>query len=787
MSHLRLPLTGLVATLLASVCLGNVFSDSTWFLPAVFAAVIVVAASEGARRLHVPAPLVLVVGVASLVVFATARYTGDVALLHVLPNSEALHRLQSLAAEGRSDIDRYAAPIFPARGIEMLTVVGVGLVAALVDTFAVGLRRAAIAGLPLLALYTVPATVAPHGVSVPAFVVGAGGYLALLLAESRERVGRWGRSMRYSTSRADWHAPADTSPLAATGRRVGAAVLGIAIVVPVILPGVSAGLLGGSGSGVGGRGASGSKDVSRINPIIDLGKDLNRGDNKTVLRYRGDPAYLRLVALDDFDGRTWKPTPIEPKKRQDVERGIPLPPGLSDPNPKTSSYRFEILNLEEQWLPLPYPASKVTGIGGTWLYDENTRNIYSTDTSTQKRKYNATVYNVDVSADALVSADPARNPQGVTSRDLALVPLPPAVETLARDVTKDAKTNYAKAVALQKWFRDPLQFDYSTRAPGGQTADSIAAFLEKRTGYCVHFASAMALMARYLKIPARVAVGFTPGARDSSGRRVVRLHDAHAWPELYFEGTGWVAFEPTPGTRTGSEPDYTRDGTGAASGPNNPTANPTAGATGGTEATKQRQLNRQDQGGEQRRNPNPAVLTEATTSFPWIPVSLAAIAVVALVGPFLTRTLVRRRRFAHLGSPVAAAAAAWAELQDLLADHGYAWRESETPRRGAERLIRDIRLEGPAEAGLRRIARVVERVRYAPEPGQLEDLRADLKDVSRGLLASTTTWGKVKARVFPRSTNRVFGYVGERIADVLDGIDRGLAAARSRVLPRRAV
>jgi transglutaminase-like putative cysteine protease len=623
-------------------------------------------------------------------------------------------------------------------------------------------------------------------VSIPAFVVGAGGYLGLLLAESRERVGRWGRSMRYSTTRADWHAPADTSPLAATGRRVGAAVLGIAIVVPVILPGVSTGLLGGSGSGVGGRGGSGKQNVAAINPIIDLGKDLNRGDNKTVLRYRGEPAYLRLVVLDDFDGRTWKPTPIAPKKRQDVERGIPLPPGLSDPNPTTSSYRFEILNLEEQWLPLPYPASKVTGIGGTWLYDENTRNIFSTDTSTQKRKYNATVYNVDVSAETLASADPTQVPEGVSSRDLALVPLPPAIETLALQVTQGAKTDYAKAVALQKWFRDPLQFSYSTKAPGGQTADSIASFLEKRSGYCVHFASAMALMARYLKIPARVAVGFTPGQRDSSGRYVVRLHDAHAWPELYFEGTGWVAFEPTPGQRTGSEPDYTRDSSSTNGGPNNPTQNPTPGAGGASEDSKQRQLTRVDQGAEQRRNPNPAVITQTSTPFPWIPVSLATIVAVGLVAPFLTRTVVRRRRFSHVGSPAAAAAAAWAELQDLLADHGYAWRESETPRRGAERLIRDIRLEGPAEAGLRRIARAVERVRYAPEPGQLEDLRADLKDVSRGLLVATTTWGKVKARVFPRSTRRTFGYVGERIADVLDGIDRGLAAVRSRVLPRRA-
>ena len=57
----------------------------------------------------------------------------------------------------------------------------------------------------------------------------------------------------------------------------------------------------------------------------------------------------------------------------------------------------------------------------------------------------------------------------------------------------------------------------------------------------------MALMARTLDIPSRVQVGFTPGEQDEDGTWVVTVHDAHAWPELWFEGVGWVRFEPTPG------------------------------------------------------------------------------------------------------------------------------------------------------------------------------------------------------------------------------------------------
>ena len=62
-------------------------------------------------------------------------------------------------------------------------------------------------------------------------------------------------------------------------------------------------------------------------------------------------------------------------------------------------------------------------------------------------------------------------------------------------------------------------------------------FLKVKRGYCVHFASAMAVMARTLDIPARVVVGFLPGTRGANGTWTVSLRDAHAWPELYFQGS----------------------------------------------------------------------------------------------------------------------------------------------------------------------------------------------------------------------------------------------------------
>ena len=114
-------------------------------------------------------------------------------------------------------------------------------------------------------------------------------------------------------------------------------------------------------------------------------------------------------------------------------------------------------------------------------------------------------------------------------------------------------TAYDKAERLRNWLRT---FTYSLQAPGDGTDDSsqdvILQFLKERKGYCVQFASAMAVMARILGIPARVAVGFLPGHQDPvTGAWTVTLKDAHAWPELYFQGIGWVRFEPTPAS--GSE------------------------------------------------------------------------------------------------------------------------------------------------------------------------------------------------------------------------------------------
>jgi transglutaminase-like putative cysteine protease len=119
----------------------------------------------------------------------------------------------------------------------------------------------------------------------------------------------------------------------------------------------------------------------------------------------------------------------------------------------------------------------------------------------------------------------------------------------AEQVGGGAKSPYAATVALESWFRrgDFLYDPHPAKAPSG--VPPLVDFVTRtKMGYCQHFAGAMALMLRYLGIPARVAAGFSSGRFDKSkGEWVVTDHDAHEWVEAWFQGWGWLPFDPTPG------------------------------------------------------------------------------------------------------------------------------------------------------------------------------------------------------------------------------------------------
>jgi transglutaminase-like putative cysteine protease len=119
----------------------------------------------------------------------------------------------------------------------------------------------------------------------------------------------------------------------------------------------------------------------------------------------------------------------------------------------------------------------------------------------------------------------------------------------AQRVVGRPRNPYAAAVALEAWFRTGGDFKYDEKPPIRVGAPPLVSFVtQTKRGYCQHFAGAMALMLRYLGIPARVAAGFTTGRYNQEAREwTVADTNAHTWVEVWFEGYGWLPFDPTPG------------------------------------------------------------------------------------------------------------------------------------------------------------------------------------------------------------------------------------------------
>ncbi len=134
------------------------------------------------------------------------------------------------------------------------------------------------------------------------------------------------------------------------------------------------------------------------------------------------------------------------------------------------------------------------------------------------------------------------------------------ISELALEITAGLDNPFDRASAITRYLRENIEYvDAVPQAPRNQDPIEWMLF-ENKQGYCVYYASADVLMLRSIGIPARLAVGFAQGERSGDEFTVRRL-DAHAWPEVYFPGIGWVEFEPTGNQPTLSRPLPPRDPT----------------------------------------------------------------------------------------------------------------------------------------------------------------------------------------------------------------------------------
>ncbi|MHA7210725.1 transglutaminase family protein [Arthrobacter sp. MDT1-65] len=761
----------LLAVLAAATSLNGVVEPWTWLLPVLGTLVPVLLAMALTRTLRLNGVLTALVGVLALIGALTAQFVPRQSILGVVPGPGTSLELRRLLAQAEETVVSQVAPVLPGAGIVLIMCAALGLVAILVDILATTMRMPAASGLGLFAILIAPAIVKPNGVGMAAFIATALAFL-LLLAAAQWRENR----LASGGARA-------SSGFAGRSAVIGSAALAVTVILPMFVPGFNSGAFPqGARLNVWGN-------ATGLNPAVTLGNDLRNptGFGRIAYSTNSDtPVYLRAVTLEDFSGRRWEPDQRLDDREQGVDEiGAEAGAPRSAPAGSTVFTRVTTQSYSSPWLLSPYAPVGISNLSGSWAWDPANLSVLATDGgSTARQEYVVESTSAELTREGLGAIGPSEDPAVPEVFTQLPEDTPEIVRTRTDEVTDEFVNPYDKALAIQSYLRGP-EFTYSVEAPvdggyDGSGMDVMARFLESKSGYCVHYAGTMAVMARAAGIPSRVAIGYTPGSPTgdtTEGPRgtelrefVVDSRNAHAWPELYFEGVGWVQFEPTPSR--GVVPTYAQQ----SSSPVGPRAddsdalNP-GGATGaagqtGSAAEPSDAADGSSAGGpDDEANPLAGAL------------ALAGIGLVALL-PLLLRTSRTRSRRAVVGDVVpgaaGAATAAWAETTEIAGDYGYPLEPTDTPRTFAGRLSRDARLDGDPAVSLGRLQSAYEHEEYAAHtvPSSARtgarsggpDVRSgtlarppavprwdDVDTVTRALRSGSSWTRRIRARLFPQS------------------------------------
>jgi hypothetical protein len=705
-----------LAVLLAGAPVTAIVQESVWPAQALLA---VLPIAVVGLLLHRLGAVVVVLGqVLALVMLLTARFT-DAGVLGVLPGPAALREFGGLVDRAGTQIDTSVAPVPASPEIRFLITVAFGLLAIGVFATAVTAAAPAAAGVPLLAVFAVPAALADDLLPWWTMVCAAAGYGLLLVTGSGS----------------------GTSTRTRAGTGVGLVLVGVLV---ALAAGSGTGFVGTAGRFEGnGLGGSSTSSIG-LSPFTALRGQLDQTAPIELFRVRGLPraTYLRALTLRDYvPGIGWQASPPAP--------GTPLPgalPAASVGAADQADVQVENIAFRDYWLPLYGDPLDVAGLTeGQWQYDTTAGIGYSVRPKAEDGwQQRALLPNP--------TADDLRADQGTRGVDPVYLDarnIDPRVAQLAAQVTRDAPTGFDKAMALEDFFTGPdSQFRYSLQTAPGNGDDALVEFLTVgKVGYCEQFASAMATMLRTVGVPARVAVGFTAGT-EVGDYRSISTQDAHAWVEAWFPGNGWITFDPTPLTDGRSvTPPYVEQARGEAAGQDT--------STQPDELTPDQQPDQPEQQAAPTPEPTPPPAPTPTDSgvdvLPVLwPVLAVLVLVAALGGPMWLRVLARRRRLAavHAGGP-GAVDAAWDELLAESVDRGVPVPPTDTVRGAARRLLREHRLDEPAQQALRTVVTAVEAGWYGgghPAPGQLD---APVRDVAAGIAGGSGL--TLRQRLLPRS------------------------------------
>lgn len=795
-TRLPMPRGTVVTGLVVLVAAAPLLAGPSWYGPlAALALVALVCVCTVGGKL--PRSLaILATYLGCLLIYLNAVFASGASLAVVIPTHHSMSVLSALPGQAFSAF-HFAPPIPEYKGVSLTAAAGIGLVATAVDVLAVRLRRPAIAGLPLLVLFSVPVASNLKAFTIGqgfAFAVGLAGFLMLLSSDGRERLRVWGRLVTFRYLRPgeeEVGRDPDTREIAASGRRIGLTAICLAIVVPLIVPTLGAhDLFGISGDGSGG-GAGGAGGLDGILAQVQQKLLAKPAPVLTYTTTAKSPAqqYFQVYVLNyDAARNEWLPSASTLR----AVAGSRLPaavPGLTNAI-RAATVQTSVVTKGDAsggaYLPVPYAPVRlsVTGAPTGWLELAGSLMLYGGDEPNNLR-YTVTSREADPTAAQLQTQ--ALVPSGIQA-DYGSYRGPDASKLLkiARKETAGAPTAYAEAVDLQRWFRSSGAFSYTLKPKLPDSRGWLLDFLTKdRRGFCQQFAWAFAVLARLLNIPAQIAVGYTAGTPVSNGRWLVTTADAHAWPELYFPNVGWVRFEPTPGGSAGqgtaTVPSYAVSPAAGKSGTNPGAPLPTPSATAPAGRANRAAGNRFARLGQPGRGNATA---PPGSGFPFA-IVLPVLVVLLAAAPRAVRVLSRRKRWLAASGDAGLAHAAWRETIDDLADFGLARTPSESPRAFVRRIAAEEAMSPAASQALARIGAAEERARYASSAPPGAGLPRDVVAVRRAVAASATRSQRLRAWLLPASTLTAVGRGMQRAGGALNWLDMSLPSAARQL--RRAV
>jgi transglutaminase-like putative cysteine protease len=762
-------------TVVVAAGMSRLFTDTSFrrdVLALALASHVVVAAT---RRVQMPAGAAVLVSVATLTITATVLLYTETAWF-VVPTPDTVTAALDHLVDGWDVFSGSPAPVVPVPGLVLVAGTALGLCALLADTAAFRLRSAGWAVAPAASIYVFTAAI---GTGDAAILYGAltCGAIGLTL------VALWLRNRRAEV----W---IETGP--GRGTMAMARASSVALLVAVVAGAVAGPALPGARAepwidlenlevtdaapwvdappphpepwvdlapADGGAPASpeGSGEGPRVlvSPLVQVRSrliDLSDVELFAVAVPEDDRQYWRLTSLDEFDGNAWQAR----SQYEDVSGSLAA---TLDPSAAAGPHLSQTVMLNglgNSYLPAAFELRRVIDDGGVGMeYEARSGSLIKSRRAALAGPRRFT-YAVDSAVPAIGDPDRLRRAETSMLEEGFLATntqLPDYVQELvhseAERITADARSDYHRALLLQDHFRldGGFRYDLDVHSEG---IDGLGDFLfDVRAGYCQQFASAYAALARSIGLPTRVVVGFTWGewaperSIDGSfvdGAYVVRGQHAHAWPEVYFAGTGWVRFEPTPGRgapgdfaitghvadQAGRGPDAdaagSDEGLEPAEAPGSPAS---AGSDTGAAATDDPEAG---SGLASRSEPSADAEAEAegsTGSRRLSGVLLAVLALVALVSvtgsvPLLKHLRWRRHRDRLAHDPAGLIDFWWANALEALMLVQLEVRPSETPQELARRVV-SLR---PAVGPIQELAAIATHGRYARETPPLMATRA---------------------------------------------------------------